>query len=787
MPRLSTLASLGVLALASCHTGGRLWRITPFEGGASDRVNLWPLAYHSGSETSVLWPLFDVDDRGFALRPLIAKDGPGYSILYPFASFDAEAGTGWIFPFYRFEGASGLFPLAHFGSLSFVGPWWWTERSSGLFPVAKFGGTSYVGPVWWGEETAGLFPLALFGSTSYVGPAWWTPGGESYGFFPLFGVGFLGATDHVGPVWWRSDPEEGLAAGLFPFVSYADGGRRFALFPLYSHDLRPGRRTRDLLLGLGHSARTEGRDERWLLPFYYHREAGEKRDTALLPFFWKRTRGDRAEVYTLLGNRSVDPGSETLNVYPLWWSNEGEESAWKMLFPFFYYGRDGDERTLITPLGGRGWSESGERAFLNVFGPLYHRSRSLRRDETRTAFLWPLFEWHERGEERTTRMAGVYSRKVTPERDEASYLFGLGHKEKTATGASHRLWPLYSWSDDEESPGPVYGLTLYGRERRGEAGEEWWLFPLASGERSPGRKAWNALLGLVQHEEIEGGEERFWVWPLYSRSTNTTRPSFGDYLSLVGSSRSEEREFFQVGASLLYSSSLEENERARRAKQRALLFFTHEEDEVLGGHVPAPGADRVQNRVAYESHGFLFDLFLKERSEYRVWEEGVLSPDEARALREHSVPKERSEAPDPEVMRSILAARGIEPSGADPESLQAAVEAFSAANTRVVERRKVRVPLVYGAERMEEESSWYGPLGLVSYEKDAEKEQFRLLYYGYRSETKGGRTSRDIFPFITLDTGPEEVSWSFLWRLLRYERKGGKRGGHVLFVPWGDL
>ena len=59
----------------------------------------------------------------------------------------------------------------------------------------------------------------------------------------------------------------------------------------------------------------------------YGAERGRS-DTALLPFFWKRTRGEEADVFTLLGNRSVDPRSSTLNVYPIWWSNESASGDW---------------------------------------------------------------------------------------------------------------------------------------------------------------------------------------------------------------------------------------------------------------------------------------------------------------------------------------------------------------------------------------------------------------------------------------------------------------------------
>ena len=794
-PRVRTIAGVAVLALhsAACHTADRLWRISPFEGSpASDRINLWPLAYHNGSEISVLWPLFDVDQRGFALRPLMAKDGSGYSILFPLASFDTDAGEGWIGPFYQFETVKGLFPLANFGALSWVGPVWWSEHASGFFPLAHLGATSYVGPVWWstseGAPIGGLFPLAMFGPTNYVGPVWWTAGGDSYGFFPLFGANLFGsAVAHVGPVWWRADEEQGFEGGLAPLFAYGNGGRRFSFLPFYSHDLGPDARTRSVLLGLGHASRAGEREESWLLPFYYHRAEPGRSDTALLPFFWKRTRGEESDVYTLLGNRTVDPASSTFNVYPLWWSNgERDGSAWKMLVPFFYYGREADERTLLTPLGGRGWSTSGQEAFLNVLGPLYHHSRSVRRDESRTAFLWPLFERHRRGDERTTRIAGLFSRTASPCESETTYALGLGHARSTASGSSHRLWPLYSWSDDEELPGPVYSLTLYGRRSRGDTVRQR-LFPFFSSERSADRSAWYALLGLLHHER-EGEparSESWWAWPLISHSSGG-QPGIADWTALVGSSRWQGGRQFQLGASLLFARTEEESAKVRRANSRALLFFTHEEEEFVGAHVPAAESGRPQNRIQHRSRGFLFDAFVSERSTYHAWREGALRADEARILRAYSVPGAREGLPDRAAVRTVLAAHGVACADDEPATLRAALDAFTKANTETFEHRRVRIPLLYGHERSETERSWYGPLGLVRFEQDQEHERFSLFYYGYRSETKAGHTSRDIFPFITWDSGPEETRWSFLWRMLRYERKGERLGGHVLFIPWGD-
>jgi hypothetical protein len=789
-------ALLALLCGASaCRTAGRLWRITPFEGQSEEeRVNLWPLAYHAGGATAVLWPLFDMDARGFALRPLIAREESAYSVLWPLASFDTEADEGWIGPCYRFGTNEGLFPLANLGHLSWIGPWWWGEESRGLFPVLRLGGgTSYVGPCWWSGEgdewKGGLFPLATLAETSYVGPAWWRRDRSGYGFLPLFGFDlFRSGLDHVGPVWWRpgaSDPEWGVA----PLFAWGDEGRRFAVQPLYSQRLGPDERRREILLGLGRSVRTAARSERWLLPLYYDRAEPERGDTVLLPLFWKRTRGERADVYTLLGNRSVDPESCTLNLYPLWWSNEDRRtgSAWRMLVPFFYFSEQGDERTLITPLGGRGWSESGERAFVNVLGPLYHQSSSLRRDEETRAFLWPLFQRNRRGRESSTHVLGLYSRTSAPQRVETSYAFRLGHDERTATGRSQRLWPLYSWSDEAEVPDVLYDWTLVGAHKRPERARLR-VFPFFAREATPEGAAWDALLGLVHHER-QGTEtervERTWAWPLYSR-TEGARAGAADLTSLYGRADWEGGSQRQLGFSLLYSSREEADAAAEERSSRALLLFTHQAEERHAPLVPVGRATARENRVRHEAHGFLFDAFLSERSTYRTWPAGLFTPEEAASLGRFARARPGEAATDEERVRTLLAARGATVAGLEPADLRASLEAFGATHTHAIEERRVRIPLLYGYERSADELAWHGPLGLVSFSRDAEAERFSLLYYGYRSETRGGRTSRDLFPFVTWDSGPDETSWSFLWRLLHYEQKGARRGGHVLFLPWGQ-
>ena len=201
------LAFVFGLLSVSCASSSRLNRLSSAVNDAPrERLSLWPLVSTDGGGTQVLWPLIDVDARGFALRPLVAKDGPEWDLLYPWAHGDTSSKKGWAVPFYWSPSNSGLFPIANFGKFSYVGPIWWKRdaggqfKSGGIFPLIYFGETKYIGLIWWRKSSGGLFPLIHFGDFNYIGPAWWDRDSGAFGLFPLFGTG---AIRHVGPVWWK--------------------------------------------------------------------------------------------------------------------------------------------------------------------------------------------------------------------------------------------------------------------------------------------------------------------------------------------------------------------------------------------------------------------------------------------------------------------------------------------------------------------------------------------------------------------------------------------------------
>ncbi len=746
----------------------RLARHSPFTGDtSSDRVSLWPLLRTDDDGASIAWPLFDVDSRGFALRPIVAADGSDWEVLFPWSHHDGKTGEGWALPAYWSKNVVGFFPLFHLGAFSFVGPFYW--RSS-------------AGRVQWG----GVFPLALIGDFNHVGPVWWDNTNSNWGVFPLVGVGEL---MHVGPVWWRDAPDP--AWGLFPLVWRGREGDDLGLLPFYAHTLRPERRMWLYASGAAGSLERGSRRQAWIAPLYYRDvrpdERGDERDEVLLPLYYRRERAGVSHVFTLLGHRSVRDDGSSFSVYPLWWSARSGDESMRMLLPLFYYGEDGAERSLLTPLGGRGWSADGATRYVNVLGPIFHRSASADGERERTAVLWPLFETSREGEERTTRSLPFYSSTSSGERGEGWYALGLGHFLKAPSESAHRLWPFYSSSAGSNPKSWLYETTLYGSRVVGELHKRW-LFPLFASESARGRTQRDFLLGLGSYSR-QGDEANWRIVPIAARSEFATDGDWLDYFTLFGSRRrpgQSERHFLSP---LVYRRTRETSATREAQSQRVLTlaYFSNERSRDLV--VPSAAGASATSRLEHRETSLCLGLFTSEFERFVVWRDGVLSKDEAAVLARFSPHFDsiRGFERDEDAARAILARHGHEPHGDGLLPLRDALGEFVAQSAEQVSRRAVNVPLVFDYERDADSLEWSGPLKLIHSRRTSDSSKFSLLYYGFRSVTRGRATRRDIFPFITWDSSPSSSEATFLWRLLRYKREGDRSGGHFLFVPWGDV
>jgi len=717
-------ATLGV----GCAGGERMFRLSPFseQPPSSERVNLWPLLYSDEHSAAVLWPAFDQDEHGFALRPLVYREDDELGVLWPLSRWDLEKGHGWALLVYRFEDNKGLFPVINLGSLSWVGPVWWTDpdasgdRKFGLFPLVRHGpGLHYYGPFWWTESRAD-------------DQAWWMePRSGTFGLFPLFAFGDF---NHVGPAWWTDGDEES-------FVSRG-------LFPIWFHGRRPG-----------------------------------IAETVVLPLFWKIKKDDGAHVYTLLGDWHVRGEESGLNVYPLWWSWRSPSTTTRMLLPLFYYHRDGDVNTFVTPLGGRSWDSSGKTRFVNVLGPLFHKSTGP--EGSFTSFLWPLFERRRERDSLSTRIAPLFRHRSGADGSDGWFLLGLGQYEKEAGGSAFRFWPLCSSSTKEEDPDFLYPWSIVRHWHDAESCR-FRVFPIYSQRLSPEENERCLLLGLGRHHRsATGGSLR--AWPLFSWSDTDGGFNVIDFLSLFGHESSETETSTHLGTRLVFALDRYHAGDLDGWSSTLLTFFKLGNERMRVPETPAPGELNSHNLERIHYAGFLFDWFKNEWRRYRQWRPGSLSHEEQERLYDlvqHPQRRDSEEALAQEKeVRDLLVLHGevLQPD----EDLRLAIERFAGSRTEAQTWRHVRIPLLFEYQREGESIEWDGLLWMLHRKKTEESSRFSFLYYGYRQETRGERTSRDIFPFITWDTAPEESRFSFLWRLFRYERRGERRGGHILFIPWG--
>lgn len=438
----SLLVLLLLLPLVGCHSIIRLFRNSPLTGVEADpqRVNLWPLFYASGGSLAVLWPVFDDDEDGFALRPLITRDGTNWELLPPLCWWNTATGN-WVFlPAYSIDEQFGLFPLFGSGSLNHVGPVWWGEDAAGkldgggLFPVVKLGdGLNYVGPAWWqttaggsgeADQTSfGLFPLFDFGDGfRNIGPVVWgyRPDGDMQFMvaFPLFGVG----TDEdgsgmilsaLGGRGWDENGDTSFVNVLGPVFHYdrlKDGYSLGVLWPLFFKSEAP------------HYAGWQ------LWPFVgsgtYLDSAGAVRlieTTALAGLFRigsTETSTHSVRLLPLFGYRSKDGGSEDLLDYLSLYGHKEYESGevgihvgTPLLFNY-RGGKDGYRWNSL--LGMIQYESAGEDSEFRLLYYLYRqktRGTETQRDffpfiswdsgEKRSSFsfLWRLFHWERNGDE----------------------------------------------------------------------------------------------------------------------------------------------------------------------------------------------------------------------------------------------------------------------------------------------------------------------------------------------------------------------------------------------------
>lgn len=499
------LASL-VLILA-CLPACRSWdRLARGVGGgaapAEERINLWPLYYQDGELFSLAWPLYDQDDKGFALRPLAAVDGSRGEVLWPWISWNAEAGDWAVLPVYRRDGELGVFPVYMHGSWgTFAGPVYWHRDEQGeidrhaVFPfyylgdgegvvlnyiwqeetevrpggwvflplAAAIGEWRQAGPLYWHRDTDGSWDthgLAPFYHHSpeltVVGPAYWLWGedgeAENYGIFPLFHIG--AQTSFLGPALWARDAEGELSFALVvPAFGYGkkDDGSAFYLTPLG---------------GQGWDAEGNTTFANILGPVYHYQRSEEQQShNVLWPLF----------------SRSTGPQKDSWALWPLYGESElrqrpkeGEETAavlenkrWALAGLVRHRARPEGSSLRVFPLFSHAEPGSGGFDFADYLS-LYGRDE--RKNSSSGHIGTPLLFSYSSGAARSRwqSLLGTCWYEREDEESEFRLLYYLYRQRNRPERTEVDLFPFVSWSTGEQAGGFSFFWRLFNYQRRGE-------------------------------------------------------------------------------------------------------------------------------------------------------------------------------------------------------------------------------------------------------------------------------------------------------------------------------
>lgn len=226
------LISCVALVLAGCMS--KEMKSTPFyEGGevkylgdASDRVNLWPIAYYRNPVGSVAWPILSFSNDLFALRPIYSQYKQGgvdgawdeYNLFWPLGQADLKHKDYRFFPVfwgkdYKDRSYQAIFPIYWNGPKynSLFPLWiyhgddshWWFGTIGGLAGAYRRTSgyrASWMFPLWF-EDSEGLFATPVYGRTPeswWVFPLWYK--GEKAFVSLLYAQG----TDSVKSSWWAA-------------------------------------------------------------------------------------------------------------------------------------------------------------------------------------------------------------------------------------------------------------------------------------------------------------------------------------------------------------------------------------------------------------------------------------------------------------------------------------------------------------------------------------------------------------------------------------------------------
>jgi hypothetical protein len=441
--------------------------------------------------------------------------------------------------------------------------------------------------------------------------------------------------------------------------------------------------------------------------------------------------------------------------------------------------QDGADWSLLFPLSGwntqtgNGWFLTGYRSRHNLgFFPLFNVGDGF----NYATLAW----WNERGNYGLFPVAGRFDdvRHLGPVywkggHDPAGGLFPLAHVDP---GDGAWLFPLYSYSHSDQRLRHLVALGLLGGWDRDDARNRTtsWLTPLWFGRRTPDTRT-DLLLPLYWYQA--DGPRRHFVTPLGGRGWATDGSR--DMINVLGplfhyDSAGEDDRLL----SLLWPLFIDRRKPGPERSTLLLPLFWDWRTADSSGTITLLGGAGQNHKTDERWLNVLLLLYHHSRGPGDAYRLGLLIPAfyasrDASGRRQHGIPLLYHRQTD-EYHSSFDALLWLfqrQRRGQADENATYFTRLFPLFSNRTA-LAAVDFNLLFGL--------------LSSYELAEDRSRFTLLRYLYRRERDGDRVATDIFPFLSFDRGPDSRRDAFLWRLYHYRRDGDRRGGHLLFIPWGD-
>ncbi len=209
-------------------------------------INLWPFFYRNATYFSILWPMADYDQYGFAVRPFYNQEGDEYSVLFPLSAWNPVRKDGWVLNTWWSRNAYGSLPFFfRSGKDGQILLYYWTEHGKGLFPLAYLNHSFEKGYLllgFWNQDSRGIVPLACVKKDWSSGWCLNTFWGKNY--LTILPILYLNHKNQAGAVlntFWKKD----YYSAVFPFYLYLPKNdlffsplfwkskEKFGVFPIY--------------------------------------------------------------------------------------------------------------------------------------------------------------------------------------------------------------------------------------------------------------------------------------------------------------------------------------------------------------------------------------------------------------------------------------------------------------------------------------------------------------------------------------------------------------------------